>query len=107
MHDQAPATETTTFVVPVAMHRTQLRDFLKSRGGRFVSVEFTKVDGTARRLTGRTGVYAHCKGGRNNVESMARPYITMFDSEAMGYRTVNLATVSSVKADRNVYRIVD
>ncbi len=35
-----------------------------------------------------------------------RPYLTVFDVKSMGYRTLNLATVSAVRADRTTYSIV-
>lgn len=93
--------------VPVALHRTQLRDFLKSRGSRFVCIDYVKLDGSPRRVIGRFGVRSHLKGGRNNVEAMARPYLTIFDTQAKEYRTVNLATVKAVRSNRNVYELVD
>ena len=109
----APALQSTPLAVEVSplvagrIHRTNLRKFLGTRQGRFVSVDYVKQDGTARTLTGRVGVTKFLKGGKNNVEAVDRPYFTMFDMNVAEYRTINLATVSKVRAERTEYAIVD
>lgn len=88
------------------LHRVQLKSFLKSLGGKFVSLEFVKLDGSVRKLTGRFGVKAHLAGGENLVEAEDRPYLTVFDTVAKGYRTINLATVKNVRACNRTFAIV-
>jgi hypothetical protein len=90
-----------------SLNRLLLSGFLHKLNGRFVGVDFVKQDGSARALNGRLGVHSRSKGGENKVATDARPYVTIFDAKADGYRTLNLATVSALRADRTVYNIVD
>lgn len=66
--------------------------------GRFVTVTFTKKDGTDRVLTGRLGVTKHLKGGKSTLD--AEQYITIFDVVNKGYRAINRSTIKSVKINR-------
>lgn len=90
----------------VPLHRVQLQEFLRKLKGRFVGVDFVKQDGSPRMLNGRLGVHQHLQGGDNKVEAEHRPYLTIFDVQSGGYRTLNLATVSGLRADRTTYAIV-
>jgi len=80
------------------VHRTNLRGLLASLGGKVFSLDFIKADGSPRTMTGRLGVGKHSKGGPNKVEATDRPYLTVYDFQHKGYRTVNLATVGRVRA---------
>lgn len=91
---------------PISLNRMNLKTFIESLGGRIVSIDFVKNDGFKRTLVGRLGVKAPLKGGVNNVERMDRPYLTMFDMQAKGYRTVRLDRVSGLRAKSNAYQIV-
>ena len=91
----------------VNLNRVNLKKFVEDMDGKFVSVDFLKIDGNKRTLTGRLGVKKFLKGGDNKVEALDRPYLTMFDVQAMGYRTVSLDTVSEIRALRKIYKIVD
>ena len=71
-----------------------LDDIIKNSNGKFLSVKFTKKDGTERTLTGRLGVTKHLKGGRSTLNH--ETYITLYDMAAKGYRAVNRATIQSV-----------
>lgn len=88
------------------LHRVQLNGFLRALKGRFIGVDFVKQDGSVRALNGRLGVHSLCKGGENKVVSDSRPYLTIFDAKAHEYRTLNLATVSTLRANRKTYVIV-
>ena len=81
-----------------AIHRVNLRDFLLKQDGKFTTVDFLKKDGSCRVLNGRLGVVKHLKGGTNNTEATHNPYLTVFDVKCGGYRTVNLATVTRIRA---------
>lgn len=91
----------------VQMNRLQLSGFLQKLNGRFVGVDFLKKDGSARALNGRLGVHSRSKGGENKTATDERPYVTIFDVQANGYRTLNLATVSTLRANHTVYSLVD
>lgn len=103
------STQQQTVVAPdstEAIHRVGLRSFMEKQEGRFVTVEFTKQDGSHRVLNGRLGVVAPSKGGDNKVEADHRPYLTVFDVKAAGYRTVDLSTVGRVRAQGREYTVI-
>lgn len=91
----------------VNLHRVNLRTLVDQQDGKFVSVDFTKQCGESRTLTGRLGVKSYLKGGRNLVEASGRSYLTVFDVQILEYRTVDLATVSEIRASGKVYRVTD
>lgn len=82
----------------IQIHRVNLKEFLRAQADRFLTVEFVKQDGSYRKLTGRFQVRKHLKGGDNKTVAIDRPYMTIFDVQAAGYRTINLETVSKVRA---------
>lgn len=108
-----PATYYRETVVPqsIEVARVNLKSFLTDMNGKFVGLDYLKISGTARSLNGRLGVFRHSKGGPNNVERLDRSYLTIWDAKAEdgvgGYRTIDLATVSRVRALGNVYDVVD
>lgn len=91
----------------VQLNRVNLRSLIVGQDGLFVSVDFVKLDGTPRTLTGRLGVKSYLKGGTNKVEAADRPYLTVFDVQLRQYRVVNLSTVSEILAAGKVYRVID
>ena len=91
----------------VKLNRCRIRELLIGEGDRIVSIDYVKLDGKLRTLTGRRKVTAFLKGGENKVESVERPYLTMFDIQLQEYRTVNLSTVTSIRASRVIYQITD
>lgn len=89
------------------IHRVNLHAFLSQQDGKFVGVDFVKQNGKNRALNGRLGVTKFSKGGPNKVEAADRPYLTIYDAKSEGYRTLNLATVSKVRAESAVFEVVD
>jgi hypothetical protein len=86
--------------------RVNLKTFLLRQEGRFLGIDFVKLDGSERTLNGRLGVKS-AKGGTNNTEGLDRPYLVLFDLQKEAYRTVNLATVSQVRVGGIVYNVID
>ena len=80
---------------------------LKASKGRIMSLNYTKLNGSHRRLIGRTGVKSYLKGGVNNVERLDRPYLTMFDMMLKEYRTVKLDTLLTLRLNGVNYQVVD
>lgn len=80
------------------IHRVNLVSLLTAQLGKFVALDFIKSCGKSRSLNGRLGVRKHLAGGKNLVEAEDRPYLVVYDVKNAGYRTVNLATVSGVRA---------
>ena len=64
---------------------------------RFFTVEFTKADGSIRKINGRLGVDKHKKGGRDCTTT--KPMMTVWDNYAEGYRNVNLSTINYIVVD--------
>jgi hypothetical protein len=93
-------------VVDAELHRVNLHDFMVKQVGKFVGLDFTKIDGSDRSLNGRLGVRKHLKGGVNNVAGDDRPYLVVYDMKAKGYRAVNLATVTMVRAQHTRYTVI-
>jgi hypothetical protein len=89
------------------LNRVNLRTFIVRQNGLFVSVDYIKLSGEKRTLTGRLGVKAFLKGGQNNVEKDERPYLTVFDIKLAQYRTVSLDTVSEIRAQGKIWQIID
>lgn len=70
--------------------------------GKFFSVEFTKKDGTLRKLHGRLGVTKHLKGGKKGYD--ISNLLTVFDMQIKQYRTVNLNKVQKLTCGDLQYR---
>lgn len=75
----------------------KLDQFVLSSGGKFVTVVFTKKDGTERTLNGRLGVKKHLKGGDSTLNP--EQYITIYDVVNKGYRAINRNTIKSVTCE--------
>ena len=92
-------------VEPLNIRRVNLRSFLEHQFGKIVSIDFVKKDGSNRTLTGRLGVRKYSNGGENKVVAIDRPYITMFEFNGLGYRTVNLESALAIRANGNSYLV--
>lgn len=88
------------------INKYKLGALLNSTGGKFVSVEFVKKDGTMRQLTGRFGVTKHLRGGENKTVREDNSYMTIYDTQVEGYRTINLETIKRVKCGGEVYKVM-
>ncbi len=75
----------------------KLDDIIADSRGRFITVLFIKKDGSLRKMTCRTGVTRHLKGGQSTLDPTK--YLTVYDVEAAGYRAINRQTIVSVTAD--------
>lgn len=87
------------------INKYKLGSLLKETNGKFVSVEFVKKDGSVRHLTGRFGVTKHLKGGVNKTVESCNSYMTIYDTQNSGYRTINLETIKKVKFGGEVYEV--
>ena len=90
----------------ITINRLKLGSLLDKCSGKFVSITFYKKDGTQRRMVGRFGVKKHLRGGVNRVVNDSNSYVTIYDTESEGYRTVNLDTVIRLRANGNDYLVV-
>jgi hypothetical protein len=91
----------------VAINRLQIGALLERQRGKFVAIDFVKLDGSNRKIVGRFGVEKHSQGGENKVATPDRTYLTIYDVIAKGYRTVNLETVAKIRAGNCAYHVVN
>jgi hypothetical protein len=91
----------------IQLARVNLKSFLVEQDGKFVGIDYTKIDGDHRALNGRLGVVKFLKGGANTVEALDRSYLTVYDMKAKGYRTVDLDSTTRVRANRKIYDVID
>lgn len=87
--------------------RTKVLELINSTKGRIFTAEFVKKDHTVRTMNCRKGVTRFLKGGENKVVKLGNDYVTVFDMQNHGYRTLNLGSVLSVKFKKETYRVVD
>jgi hypothetical protein len=74
-------------------------------GNGFFSVTFVKKNGEKRTMNCRLGVKKHLKGGQKSYDDANYNYLTVYDLKKKGYRTVNLDTLISVKANGGVMNV--
>lgn len=80
-----------------------LKELLTNTKGQFISVTFTKKDGTLRKLVGRFGVTKHLSGGeRKNTNDR---HLIIYDVQKKGYRTINVDAVQTVKVGGKNYKV--
>ena len=71
--------------------------------GRFFSVTFEKRDGTERTMQARLGVTAHLKGGEKAFSDAEKGIITVFSTDANGYRSVRFDAIRSLSIGGETY----
>jgi len=87
----------------VLLARVKIEDVLIRNGHKFVTVQFRKKNGEWRTMNGRFKVTKHLRGGTNKVVADWNAYKTIYDVQAKGYRTINLDTVTAVRAGGTDY----
>ena len=85
--------------------RTKLNGLIGSTNGLIFTVTFIKKDGSVRVMNCRKGVTYCLKGGVNKVVKESNSYVTAFDMVAKEYRTINLATVTTMKFKGVTYSV--
>lgn len=81
--------------------RDQLKKELK---GKFFTVEFTKKDGTLRKMNARLGVTKHLKGGTKGYDDAAHNFLTVFDLGKKAYRTVAIDRIEKLCYNGKVWK---
>lgn len=98
----------------MALTPQDIRDLLGKNPG-FFGVTFTKKDGTERRMTAMTGVRKHLAGGEKAYDADSKGLLTVWDRHARGkngendrgYRSVNINTLTEIRAKGKVWQIKD
>jgi hypothetical protein len=74
-------------------------------GNKFFKATFIKKSGEKREMIARLGVTKHLKGGEKSYNANDFNYLTVFDMQKRGYRTINVNTLISIKTKGKVYEI--
>jgi hypothetical protein len=85
--------------------KTEVKQLRELVGNKIFSVEFTKKDGSLRKMVCRLGVKKHLKGGELGYDAEAMNYLTVFDLQSEEYRTINVNTLKSITFEGIVYEI--
>lgn len=75
----------------------KISNFIAESKGKFITINFIKKDGTARKLNGRIGVTKYLKNGTATVN--LDKYLIVYDTLNAGYRSVNKSTIVSVTCE--------
>jgi len=74
-----------------------LASLIEKSKGKMLTVTFVKQDGTERTLNGRMGVTKYIKG--SSLKKNSTEYITIYDVQNKGYRSVNRDTIVAVRCE--------
>lgn len=85
--------------------KTEVKQLRELVGNKIFSVEFTKKDGSLRKMVCRLGVKKHLKGGELGYDAEAMNYLTVFDLQSEEYRTINVNTLKSITFEGVTYEI--
>lgn len=91
----------------LVIRRENLKDFINNNKGKVMTIVFRKKDGTIRTLNTRTGVRRNITGRGLSYDPEKYGYLILWDLQKNGYRTVTLDTIEQVRANRQVYPVVE
>jgi DNA-binding beta-propeller fold protein YncE len=93
----------------IALTKDEARGIIST--GSFVTVTFTKRDGTVRVLNGRTGVVKGVKGVGMNYDPAKKDIVILYeanneaDEPSEKYRAVRLESIITFRANGKTYTI--
>jgi hypothetical protein len=79
------------------MNRPNVKEIEKLVGDKFFTATFIKKDGSLRTMNCRLGVKKHLKGGEKKYNTEIYNYLTVYDMQKKGYRTININTLKELK----------
>lgn len=74
--------------------------------GRIFFVEFTKKDGTIRRMTCRKGVSKGISGNGMSYRPLSKGLLTIFDMDKQEYRMINLLELTKFTVNKKKYLVI-
>lgn len=80
-------------------------NIINSQGGKFHSVTFVKKNGDLRLMNCRKGVTKYLKGGTLKYNRADKGLIGTYDVRAKGYRSINVNTIVSIRANGMEYHV--
>lgn len=87
------------------LKRQDLPAKIEAQNGRFFTIAFQKVDGSPRKMNGRTGVIKNC-GGRKKLKGH-KNLLSVYDVKNNGYRYANVDTTMALNAEHFTFIIID
>jgi hypothetical protein len=75
--------------------KTEVKQLRELVGNKIFAVEFTKKDGSLRKMVCRLGVKKHLRGGELSYNPEDFNYLVVFDLQSEEYRTINVNTLKS------------
>lgn len=85
--------------------KIELKKFKSLVGNKIFTVSFIKKDGTERKMTCRFGVKKHLQGGELKYNPEKLGYLTVYDLQSEGYRTINVNTLKSLTFSGVTYEL--
>jgi hypothetical protein len=83
-----------------------LKDHRAKGHGRVFGVTFVKrTDNTVKTLNARFGVTSALKGGKAAYKAADKGLMTVYDINAQGYKSINLAALKGITVDGEVYQV--
>ena len=101
--DAPPANDSST-PSPLPPTRDELVKLVSD--GRFFGIEFQKRDGTVRQMQARLGVTKHLRGGQKAYSDAAKGILTVFSTDARGYRSIRLDSILSLVVNGTTYAAI-
>ena len=86
------------------VNKEQAKDLIYNLRGRMFGATFIKKDGSIRKMNCRTGVAKYIKGGSKPLYSYDN-LVRVFDLKKKGYRTINIDTLQSLRANKEAYYV--
>ena len=71
--------------------------------GKFFALEFEKRDGTVRHMQARLGVTRHLAGGTKAYSDAAQGIVTVWSTDAGGYRSIRLDSIRAMTVRGTTY----
>ena len=97
--NDAPEPEPTTAVLPAT--RDALLELVAD--GKFFGLEFVKRDGSVRTMQARLGVAKYLAGGTKAYDDAAKGIVTVYSTDAGGYRSVRLDSIRTLTVRGTTY----
>ena len=80
-----------------------MKHFIEQTNGKIFSIDYTKKDGTKRKIVARIGVKKGLVGSGRKV-ALKDNQVTIWDVQNNGYRTIDCDMVGSFKCGLEVVR---
>jgi len=87
----------------IKLNKLHIERAIRDNRHLYFGVEFTKKDGSTRVMSAKLGVRKGLKGGVNKVVKPNNSYMTVYDNNARGFRTVNLDTIKKLHIQGREY----